>query len=67
VHFLRNSLFFSGVLPSNLRNFELGYSSVSQSERNRPLGVDFDGQGGEKTKGAIGGRKNTKGAKMLNQ
>jgi len=29
----------------------LGYGSVSQSERNRPLGGYFDGQGGEKNKG----------------
>jgi len=27
------------------------YTSVSQSGRNRPLGGDFDGQGGEKNKG----------------
>jgi len=40
--------------------------NVSQSGRNRPLGGDFDGQGGEKIKGAIGGRKNTKGAKTFN-
>jgi len=31
-----------------------------------PFGEDFDRQGGEKIKGAIGGRKNTKRAKMLN-
>jgi len=42
------------------------YTSVSQSGRNRPLGDNFDGQGVEKTKGAIGGRNNTNGAKMLN-
>jgi len=41
-------------------------SSVSQSGWNRPLGGDFDEQGGEKSKGAIGGQKNTKGAKVLN-
>jgi len=42
------------------------YSSVSQSGPNRPLGGDFEGQGGEKSKGAIGEQNNTKGAKMIN-
>jgi len=41
-------------------------SSVSQSGRNRALGGAFVGQGSEKTKGAIEGQKNTKGAKMFN-
>jgi len=41
--------------------------SVSQSGRNRPLGGDFEKQGGEKkTKASIVGQNNTKGAKMLN-
>jgi len=31
-----------------------------------PLGAILMGKGAKKSKGAIGGRKNTKGAKMLN-
>jgi len=31
-----------------------------------PLGAILMGKGAKKPKGAIGGRKNTKGAKMLN-
>jgi len=41
------------------------YPSVSQSGRNRPLGVDFEGQGGEKTKGGNRGTKHTRGRKVL--
>jgi len=37
--------------------------SVSQSGRNRPLGGDFDGQRGEKIKGAIVRRKTPRGRK----
>jgi len=32
-----------------------------------PLGAILMGKGAKKSKGAIGGRKNTKGMKMLNQ
>jgi len=37
------------------------YTSVSQSERNHPLGGDFHGQGGKNTKGGDWGVKKHQG------
>jgi len=41
---------YSTMTSNKFKNIDM-YTSVSQSERNHPLGGDFHGQGGKNTKG----------------
>ena len=57
---------FRGYLSSVKANPERSNPVFLKVGGIAPLGAILNGKGANKTKGAIGGRNNTKGAKMLN-